>query len=269
MRRLGCRGIAAWACFAAGVGCLGAQEAGAARNLWSGKSGEYSIQWTASNLKVTQGERTVYDAAAAAKAAWADMVRKSNGIAMEAQFTYRLLSAVGPYLSVEEGVFCDCGGAHPTAVTRFRATDLRGAKKSDASLTAIFPEGAVYKALSTDGVVTKALGEDAKPKTWADLIDTLQDKTAKVKDCEYAFPEDIASRFAFYGYEAGNAAVRIGLPNASEVCRGQSTQLGLTLAAPAGLKAELESAKAKRSGALMADVPKDAETKFSFSQKKK
>lgn len=166
-------------------------------------------------------------------------------------------------------MYCDCGGAHPAASKRFRAIDLSHGKQAPAVLTAIFPESAVYKALAADPTVTKALGAEAKPKTWADLIDMLQDTTAKVKDCEYAFPEDLATRFAFYNYEGGNASVRIGLPNAAEVCRGQSIQLGLLLAAPPALRGGLAGAKDKANGALTVDLPKNVETSFSFSQKKK
>jgi hypothetical protein len=50
--------------------------------------------------------------------------RDAPGQSLEFAKSDAVLSAVGPYLSVEEGTFCDCGGAHPMEVERFRAINI-------------------------------------------------------------------------------------------------------------------------------------------------
>jgi hypothetical protein len=254
---------------------LQAQGAGPDKTIWKGKSGEYAIEWSPANLKVTRAAnpQSVFDAAADAKTVWSGLVRNSNGAPMEAEFTYGLLSAVGSYLSLEEGVYCDCGGAHPTAVKRFRAIQLDSGAHglpSPASLTSIFPQRAVFTALMADSIVTKALGADTKPESLAGLLQTLQDETAKVKDCEYEFPSDLLSSFAVYDSRDGSVSVRLGLPSAVQVCRGEMIQLGLALPAPEALRASFVEAKERRSGLLMVDSPwkgRSTVTSFKFSQK--
>jgi hypothetical protein len=252
-----------------------AQGPGPDRTIWKGTSANYAIEWSTTNLKVTRAGNapSIFDAAAQAKTAWSGFVRNSNGAPMEADFTYRLLSAVGPYLSLEQGVYCECGGAHPTSVKRFRAIDLERSSPgspSPASLTSIFPEPNVFAALVGEPTVAGALGADPKPKSLAGLLGTLQDKTIKVKDCEYEFPDDLLSSFAFSDVQDGTVSVRLGLPSAAEVCRGETIQLGLTMPTPQALRAWLLDAKERRSGLLMADSPRDARsavTSFHFSQK--
>jgi len=253
------------------VGCAIAITCQLSAQIWKGKSGNYAIECSAAKLKATQADngRVAFDAAAEADAAWAGFVRNSNGAPMEAEFTYRLLSAVGPYLSVEEGVYCDCGGAHPTAAKRFRAVDLE--RGSQATLTALFPEHAVFGAFLADPIVAKTLAGGAKPESMTALLGTLQDETAKVKDCEYGFSEDLLSSFAFYDTRDGNVSVRVSLPSAEEVCRGEMIQLGLTLPVPEALRAWFSQAKAQREGLLMVDAARaghPSAASFKFSQKK-
>jgi hypothetical protein len=262
-------------CSAAFAWQLQAQAPAPDRTIWKGKSGNYAIEWSTTNLKVTRAANppSIFDAASQAKTAWSGFVQSSNGAPMEAEFTYRLLSAVGPYLSLEEGIYCECGGAHPTSVTRFRAIDLERSSPgspSPASLTSIFPESSVLAALVGEPTVARVLGADPKPKSLAGLLGTLQDKTVRVKDCEYEFPDDLLSSFAVNDAKDGNVSVRLGLPSAAEVCRGETIQLGLTLPTPQALRAWLLDAKERRSGLLMVDSPRDARsavTSFHFSQK--
>ena len=250
-----------------------AQSTTAGRPIWSGRSGSYAIEWSTANLKAKRLDngRVVFDAAAEAKAAWAGFVRHSNGAPMKAQFTYRLLSAVGPYLSLEEATYCDCGGAHPTAVKRFRTVELeRASRETPHTLTELFPERAVFTALTADPVVAKALG-GAGPDTMAGLLDKLQDVNARVKDCEYGFPDDLLSSFAFYDAEGGNASVRLGLPSAVEVCRGSLIQLGLSLPVPEARRAWFRNAKERKDGLFMVDavgLGRNVATSFDYSQKR-
>jgi hypothetical protein len=237
---------------------------------WKGKSGNYAIECSKVGLKVTRADtgKPVFDAGADAKAAWTVMVRNAKGAPMEAQFTYRVLSAIGPYLSLEEVDYCDCGGAHPTAVKRFRAIDLgHAAHSSPASLPAIFSERTVFTALLADPAVAKAL-PPPKPESLKQLLATLRDLTLKVKDCEYGFNDDLLSSFAFYDASDGHVSVRLGLPSAEEVCRGQMTQLGLSLSVPEALGAAILEAKQQRGGLLMLNSTAPTAT-FRFSQKQR
>jgi hypothetical protein len=119
---------------------------------------------------------------------------------MEAEFTYGLLSAVGSYLSLQEGVYCDCGGAHPTAVKRFRAIQLDSGAHglpSPASLTSIFPQRAVFTALMADSIVAKALGADTKPESLAGRSRHFRMRLPRSKTASMSFPATCcrASRF--------------------------------------------------------------------------
>jgi hypothetical protein len=262
-------------CYCAVFAChLQAQPATSGQTLWKGKSGAYAIEWTTANLKVTRAanSQSIFDAADEAKTTWASFVKNSNGEPIEAQFTYTLLSTLGSTLSLEETVDCDCGGAHPTAVKRFLAIDLSRTaanRPAPASLTSLFPESAIFKALMADSIVSKALGAAAQPKSLAELLKALKDDTAEVKDCAYEFSSDPISSFAIYDSKGASALVRIGLPSAAQVCRGQMIQLGLELPAPVTLRPSLLKAKQKRNGLLMANSPRGESntTSFQFSQK--
>jgi hypothetical protein len=239
------------------VACLHAQPPG------------YTIESSATSLKVIRSDnkKVVFDAAADAKAAWNKMVRIAKGTPMEAEFTYRPLSSVGPYLSLEEAEFCDCGGAHPTAVKRFRSIDLSRPTPAPADLTAIYPVPVILAALRDDPAVSKIL-PPSKPESLPRLLSTLQDLTVKVKDCEYGFNEDLLRSFAFYDLKETSVSVRLSLPAAEEVCRGEMTQLGLPMPIPESLRTQLLDAKNHRAGLLMIDAPRNpAAASFKFSVK--
>lgn len=253
---------------------LHAQSVPAGRTLWKGTSGNYNIEWSTGNLRVVRSDTgaTVFDAAARAKSEWNDILRRANRGPLEADFTYRLLSVAGPYLSMEEGEYCECGGAHPTAIKRFRAIDLSRSSTAPAaaSLTAVFPERDVLAALLADTVVRKALESEKKPASLAALVDTLQDEIVKQGDCEYTFPKDLLESFAFYDSVGDKALVRLSLPYAAEICRGQMIQLGLTLQSPESAKAWLADAKSGHGGLLMVDSKKispSATTSVHFARK--
>jgi hypothetical protein len=56
---------------------------------------------------------------------WNYLRENARSRALKFDKTDALLSSVGPFLSVQEGSFCDCGGKHPAAGLHFRAYDLR------------------------------------------------------------------------------------------------------------------------------------------------
>lgn len=213
-------------------------------------TGPYTAEWSDADLKVvrTAGGHTVFDAAAYAKSAWSGYVEKANGATIQAQFTFRLLSIAGPYLSFEEGIYCDCGGAHPTASKRFKTLDLEN-ENAAVRLSDIFPDHAIVVALEADPAVARSLGDAPKPNSLEQLSKKLEDLTVKEKDCEFAFPRDLLSSFALYDVDGGNALVRLGLPAAAQVCRGEMIQLGLSLSIPEQRLAAFH--RAKSDGMLM------------------
>jgi hypothetical protein len=232
---------------------LPAQNGPAGQSFWKGQSGNYNIEWSPSDLRATNAGTgaATFDAAAEARKVWSGIASNAGGAELEAEFTYRLLSVVGPYLSFEETVYCDCGGAHPTAVKHFRTIDL--ASSAPAQLTTFFPDRDILAALLADPLVTRAL-DGAKPNSLPALLNALADGTVDAKDCDYRFPDDLFSSFAFYDVQNGNASVRISLPNAAESCRGQMIQLGLSLAIPEAGRAWLADAKEQHAGLLMIDA---------------
>ncbi|HXP85872.1 MAG TPA: hypothetical protein VN841_14205 [Bryobacteraceae bacterium] len=249
--------------------------AAAQQTFWSGASGGFFIEWTSSDLRVSRGlaaGATVLSLEAAARTEWKKIAIDSPGQPMQSQTTYRLLSVAGPLLSVEETFYCDCGGAHPSEVKRFRAIDLRQSKPDQAAplaLTSVFPAGDIFAALAADKVVAAALKDDArKPRSLDELIKALKFQPVPVGDCSFFFGDDLLSSFALYDVQRERAAVRISLSHQAEVCRGQMTQLGILLPIPEAINAGLEAAKGRRAGFLMADdakVASGARTVFSFS----
>lgn len=267
--------------FALGLLCAWASalpvwaQASGGGSIWKGKSGPYNIEWSVANLRVTraQGGQTVLDATSRAKAEWAKLSRNARGAAIEAQYTYRLLSSVGPYLAIEEGEYCDCGGAHPTESKLFYAIDLDKSSVTSwapLKLTSIFPAEGVFQALSHDAVVRKALS-GAPVKTLSELMNELGDASVKVKDCDFIFPPDLLQNFAIFDVKGDSTLVRLSLPPEAQACRGQIAELGLTLGAPLRNKEWFAAAAQRRDGFLMTEanrLPKPALTTLSFGKKK-
>jgi hypothetical protein len=241
-------------------------------SIWSGNSGKYKIEWTHSILRVTDGDQVVFDARADAERAWHRIVEHPGGPPAKAQFIYRVLSVVGPYLTLEQAEYCDCGGAHASAVKKFRTIRLDRSKVDSpqaASLRDLFPPEEILKSLASDAVVRKILGSGPAPTSLDDLVENLTDQTVKVKDCDYRFPPDLLSDFAVYDVKEGAVLVRLGLPAAAEVCRGQLTQLGLSLAPPGTSHTLLLAATKPGQGLLMAEtqeLPQSKITSFTFDQ---
>ena len=108
------------------------------------------------------------------------------------------------------------------------------------------------------------------PASLSELLQAIQSKPVRVGECSYYFSPDAMTNFAFYSAEATDVSVRISLSHASEVCRGQMTQIGIHLPIPASLQTEFDAAKEGKSGFLMAGarrVAAAAETSFTFATK--
>jgi len=260
-------------CFLALLLPLCAQDHSADTAIWTGTSGNYEIEWSAATLRATRidTKEIAFDARADAQAAWARIMQRSSGAPLKAEFTYRLLSVEGPYLTFEEEEYCDCGGAHPTAVKRFRAIQLDQSKSDSlqpANLTELFSPEAIHKALVADSLVRKALGSEATPGSLQDLLEQLVDQRVKVRECEYSFPSSLMSSFAVYDVLDESVLVRLGLPAAAESCRGQLSQIGIALSLPEATRASLLTANKQHQGLLMAEADRTMRSKvtsFRFS----
>lgn len=244
---------------------------------WLKPSGEFSIRRSAKDISVSPRKSPnspILSFQAMAQADWEKIQRDASGQTMEAERTYRLLSAVGPYLSVEEQYDCDCGGAHPSSSKRFRAYDLSKStsdRPTLAKLTDIFPEDAIFSALLRDPLVSGVLKDTSpEPTSLSELLATLQSKQVQVKECPYYFGSDLMTDFAFYSVDADEVSVRISLSHAAEVCRGQMTQIGIRLPVPGAFKVQFDSARAAKSGFLMRKQEKLAmmsQVSFRFATK--
>jgi len=247
--------------------------------IYSGSSGGFSLQWTPADIRVSRAATAgpPISFRRFAEAEWRNLSRDSQGQSLSEAVTYRVLSFAGPYLSVEMGEYCDCGGAHPTSHLGFQAIDLRetrGDSPKPLRLTDLFPENAILAALSADKIVAAALKQTnaRAPDSLAKLVEAVKYQPVEIGECEYNFSANFLNEFALYDFKADRAAVRISLSHAVEVCRGQMVQVGIELPAPPELKSLLEAAKARSSGFLMVDAVKVAgkkQTAFEFSTKRK
>ena len=255
---------------------LGAQNSRPARTLWKGHSGEFTIDWSTGNLQVFRAgdAHPVLDLREAAAADWKQISKDSDYRSLTSSYAYRLLSVVGPVLSIEEEDYCDCGGAHPIAGKMFRAIDLNrssAAKPVAAKLTDLFSAPAISAALREDRVVKSVLPPGAPPQSLDALLNAVNSKSAAVGECSYFFPDDLLQHFAIYDLKADRAAVRVSLSHAVEICRGSMIQLGLWLPVPDRLWPPLKAAKSGSDGLLMVNHKsgEDDVTRFEFSLARK
>lgn len=252
--------------------------AGGDKQFWEGSTGDYFVDWNAADLTVRthgpQGER-VLSLRQLAESEWKELLRTGGKAPLEFEIRYRLLSAVGPYLSVEESSYCDCGGVHPSAVTRIRALDLRKTNAkgvTEVSLDEIVPKAEILSALLGDKVVKEGLAtaNAQAPHSLDQLFEPLSLQTVTVGECGYEFGSDLLHHFAFHHVEKDRVAVRVSLSHAEEVCRGKSVDLGLWLPLPKPLNDLLKTAEAKQGGLLMVDadaIGKNvAVTRYRFSR---
>jgi hypothetical protein len=246
-----------------------------AQDILSGSSGGFSLTWTAGDIRITPAGDAAREISFrhVAQEEWNKLVQDAGGESLSGDTAYRVLSFVGPYLSVETGQYCDCGGAHPTAHRQFQAIDLRGTgpeRPKPLMLTELFPEKAILAALKADKVIAAALKEAQAPppQSLAALVNAVKYQPVHIGDCAYSLSEYFLSEFSLYDVKANKVAVRISVSHAAEVCRGQMTQIGIELQAPDGLTRALQEAKARSSGFLMIDAAKLAgnkDTSFHFS----
>jgi hypothetical protein len=217
----------------------GARARAVPASIWVGESGGARIEWTTHGIATRRADGTAVD-----------LFERSKGEAgCEGDQTDRILSVVGSIVSYEESVGTTCeGAAHPSAVTFYAAVDAAHPGKK-VSLTDLFPDADVLRALLADSVVKRHLPK-TPPKTTDALVRALAESQP---ECEYTFSADLLSRFAFHHVEGDRVAVRIGLSHGCEVMRGNLTQLGILLPIPPRWKDALDRASSRAEGFLMKD----------------
>ncbi len=248
------------------------------QQIWEGQSSGFTVEWTTSNLTVRRttpaagksASEAVLDFAKLAEVDWQRTRRGAGSNPIEADTTYRILSLAGPYLSVEEGSYCDCGGAHPSSVTKFMAFDLQHSTPdapTAAKISDLFPQSSVYGAMVRDTQIQKVLPEASLPKDLPQLLKEIRYKRIQVGECVYMFGRMPEENFAIFDVNGSSASVRVGLSQGEEACRGLTTQIGLELPIPESLRQNLVAAKQKQQGFLMSDskrISGEAVTRFHF-----
>jgi hypothetical protein len=234
----------------------------AALSIWTGQSGGFEFKWTTQDITVSLSDapsKTLYSAQrlfqkeqhAIPKDMSESEFRVWKSELIEDDQILRILSVVGPVMSVESYEYCDYKGtAHPTLYSRYTAIDFRHPNRS-AQLSDYFPPEEIRKALLQDALVKKQLGHNKPAATLGQLVRQLSNLNIERNICEYGFDADLLSRFAFYQIQEDKVAVRLGLSYGGEPCRGQLTQIGLWLPIPNDLRAAIENARDRREGFLM------------------
>ncbi len=204
--------------------------------IWQGRSNGYDIDWRADRLDVlTSGKGgLVLSFGSMAERDWHRVRELAGDRSGSMERTYSVLSAVGQWLSVEEGAYCDCGGAHPSESRRVLAFDLSRSTTNagePARLNQIFPDKYIMTTMLKNPLVRSALEEagTSPPDTLQALLDILNMRTVDVGECSFQFRRSLLSSFAFERLDGNSVTIKLALPAASEVCRGQTTDIELLL----------------------------------------
>ena len=182
----------------------------------------------------------------------------------DATISYRPLSVVGPLVSLEvAGGGYSPGAAHPYG---FQIIEVIDVTRPDAkpSLLDYYEERALVEALAADPWIRRvgAAAEAPLPRTsLSALAAALNDASPGAEEGDVGcsldafFSVRLVHSFAFHHRAGDKVAVRIGIPYAHEVCRGEMHEVGLLLPIPAALRAELARADKREAGFLAKDAP--------------
>ena len=78
--------------------------------IWTGRPDGFVVDWRADGFSVTRAGKEVLSIGAIATREWNYLRENARSRALKFDKTDALLSSVGPFLSVQEGSFCDCDG---------------------------------------------------------------------------------------------------------------------------------------------------------------
>lgn len=253
--------------------------------IWSGDSGGVRIVWTTSDLYKQSTSETEGLLAPLVRKGFDDFVAvvmgsqpdKQNSERCSYERRFEVLSVVGTLVSFEDQYQDDCGGAHPSAETRFTATDLskpgevRYARQDDtpmmnvdlanpgriSKLTDYFNEQDILQALLREPSIQSAVAKvDGKkqPQSLAALPQLFADNSYALGDLDFELRPDFLTRFAFHHVEGNRVAVRIGLPAQSGASRNRHKELEIFLQIPESLTEQFKLAASRRQGFLMSDA---------------
>jgi hypothetical protein len=249
----------------------------AQRLIWTGRSGGFTIQWSATDINARRaGGPALFSAKSLAQSGFKEFRDvNTDGATGQAdkciyQRNFTLLSVVGSIISFRDNYYTSCEGeAHPGGETRYTAIDLvkPGAVSykeemefdlndpgQAVKLTDIFDETDIFNALRNDSLVKEALADSpSQPRSLSELVESFGGDVSD-KHC-YSVDRDMFTRFAFHHLENGKVAVRLGLSGAGP-CRENLTEIGILLPIPPSLKTALAQADAGKEGFLMKDLKK-------------
>ncbi len=232
------------------------QVLGAIPTFWSGSSAGYEIRWTAANLVVRKPglSGSLLDLGKSAQAQWKDIAAHPGDRPYTQEFTFRLLSVVGPLLSIDEEDDCDCGGAHPDSFRRFHVVDLSHrdlAGPLPVPLSSLFSPEDIRRAMIAVPEVQEVLGNpEAVPLRLPILLHQFEGATINSGDCSYALDNHLLESYAFAAYANGAVDVELSLPFSAEACRGDIKIVKLNLPVPPRLKPWFEAAAQRKEGFL-------------------
>jgi len=199
-------------------------------------------------------------------------LKNSGGFGLYYQEDYRVLSLVGPFLSLKYHVYSvgeknGIGvGAHPAEETRYVSIDLRrpellskrlfalyeGAhsnQKNMLKLTDIFSEKEVLAALLADKIISEPLlRANIRVKSTKQLIQELFHGPLPEPLCG-EYDDSLLNAFVFHHLEGGKVAVRISVSGAGP-CRNNLTELGILLPIPALWRSDFNLAQKGKAGFL-------------------
>jgi hypothetical protein len=226
---------------------------------WTGTSGGLHVT-------ITQGDVVAADAKGARLFSLRELfpnVESDDPNVDTYSASYRPLSLVGPYLSLErDGGASAPGAAHAQPDRGFVTLDLRKPERS-VPLTRFFTEQQVLSAFRKDGFLATL----KVPLAGVDSLKALTDAFAKLNDCHVELGEGHFESFAFHSLNGdGLVAVRFGLQNTC-LTDPEIRQLGLLLPVPPTLESDLKAAAERRHGFLMKDSKRVFGSEFWISFK--
>lgn len=232
------------------------QVLGAPPTFWSGSSAGFEIRWTSDNLIARKPgiSRSLLDLGRSAQAQWKDIAAHPGDLPYTQEFTFRLLSVVGPLLSIDEEDDCDCGGAHPNSLRRFHVVDLSRrdlAGPLPVPLSSLFSPEDIRRALLAIPEIQEVLGKpEAAPLKLSILLHQFEGATVTSGDCSYVLDNHLLESYAFAAYANGAVDVELSLPFSAEVCRGDIKIVKLNLPVPLRLRPWFEAAAQRKEGFL-------------------